>query len=226
MAEHYGVVPKKFTKEWWPYFWMYYKWHTIGIAFALMLIIITAVQCATSEKYDVVVNYMGKTYFAPEAAEEFQAALEPLIEDVDGNGENNVFFQQLTLSSTSGAEERDYALQVKHDLALSDDTSYLYLYDKEEAELMLARDSSDDVYLPLDEWCDAAMLEAAEEKGAVLYSESGAPLAVLAQGSEFLEGLGMDTSDIYVAIRKNYSDEEINLAAYRSAEVMANAILK
>ncbi|MGN0164483.1 MAG: hypothetical protein ACI4EA_13050 [Candidatus Ornithomonoglobus sp.] len=226
MAEHYGVVPKKFTKEWWPYYWMYYKWHTIGVVFALVLIIVTLVQCATSEKYDVIVNYIGETYFEPETAEDLEAALGSLIEDVDGNGENNVFFQQLTLNNTAGSEELDYTLQMKHDVGLTDDTSYLYMYDKDEAELMLGRESADDVYLPVGEWCDTIDIEAAEGSDTVLYSESGTPLAVLAQGSGFLESVGMDTTGLYITVRRNYSDEEINIAAYRSAVAMANAILK
>ncbi|MGN0183258.1 MAG: hypothetical protein ACI4DP_12760 [Candidatus Ornithomonoglobus sp.] len=225
MAEHYGVVPKRFTKEWWPYYWMYYKWQTIGIAFALVLIIVTMVQCATKEKYDVIVNYIGETYFEPETAEGIEAALEPLIEDVDGNGENNVFFQQLTLNNTAGSEEMDYTLQMKHDVGLTDETSYLYMYDKEEAELMLGRESADDVYLPLSEWCDTLDTEAAEGSD-ILCSESGVPMAVLAEDSELLKSVGMDTTGLYIAVRKNYSDEEINMAAYRSAAVMANAILK
>ncbi|MGN1115051.1 MAG: hypothetical protein ACI4TH_00590 [Candidatus Ornithomonoglobus sp.] len=223
MAEHYGVVPKKFTKEWWPYYWMYYKWHTIGVVFALVLIIVTLVQCATNERYDVIVNYIGETYFEPETAEGLEAALEPLIEDVDGNGENNVFFQQLTLNNTSGSEELDYTLQMKHDVGLTDETSYLYMYDKDEAELMLGRESADDVYLPLGEWCDTIDLKA--EDGSVLCSDSGATLAVLAENSELLKSVGMDTTGLYIAVRKNYSDEEINMAAYRSAIVMANAII-
>ncbi len=226
MAEHYGVVPKRFTKEWWPYYWMYYKWQTIGVVFALAAIVITLVQCATKENYDAIVNYIGETYFEPETVEGLEAALEPLIEDVDGNGENNVFFQQLTLSNASGSEEIDYTLQVKHDLELSDETSYLFMYDKKEAELMLERESADDVYLPLDEWCGTTDLKAASDGGRVLYSQSGAPLAILAEGSGLLESVGMDTEDLYITVRKNYSDEESNLAAYRSAAAMANAILK
>lgn len=226
MAEHYGVVPKRFTKEWWPYYWMYYKWQTMGAAFVLVLITVTLVQCATKEEYDVIVNYIGETYFEPETVEGIESALEPLIEDVDGNGENNVFFQQLTLTNTAGSEEIDYTIQVKHDVEMTNNTSYLYMYDKAEAELMLGRESADDVYLPVGDWCDTIDVEAADGSDAVLYSGSGTPLAVLAEESAFLKDAGMDTTGLYITVKKNYSDEEINLAAYRSAVVMANAILK
>lgn len=223
MAEHYGVVPKRFTKEWWPYYWMYYKWPTIGTAFALALIIVTVVQCAARERYDVNVNYTGEAVFAPETARKVEEVLSEYIEDADGDGVKNVFFQQLNLSNTSGSEELDYALQVKHDLELSEDTSYLYMYDKAEAELMLERDSADDVYLPIDEWLDGA---APDTEDGVLCSKSGTPIAVLASSSALLEGAGMNTEGLYIAVRRNYSDEEFNLAAYRSAAAMANAILK
>ena len=66
MAEVYGVKPKKFTKEWWPYYWMYYKWHTIIIGFFSITTIISAVQCAMKEHYDLNVVYAGSGYYESE----------------------------------------------------------------------------------------------------------------------------------------------------------------
>ena len=50
MAEKYGVVPKRFTREWWDYFWMYYKWHTIAIAFVIIAVTVTIVQKINAPK--------------------------------------------------------------------------------------------------------------------------------------------------------------------------------
>ncbi len=221
MAEHYGVVPKRFTKEWWPYFWMYYKWQTIGIALAILIIAVTIVQCATKEKYDVTVNYIGETYFSEEVVSNLELVLEPLIEDVDGNGENNLFFQQLTLTNKTGSEEMDYALQMKHDVELSGESSFLYMYDTSEAKLMLARETADDVYMKLSDWVTEDIPE-----DRILLSDSGEALAISAEGSKLLESAGMNTENLYIAIRINYSDEDTNKAAQRSAIAMANAILK
>lgn len=218
MAEVYGVKPKRFTKEWWPYFWMYYKAQTIGIAIALLMIVVTVYQCATKEKYDVNVNYLGSAMFDMDMVAGLENALEPFIEDVDGNGKNRVFFQQLNLG---GDAEVNYAMQMKHDLELSNETSYLYIYDEEEAKLMLERENSDDLYLEVSEW---ATQDIPEER--LLRSESGKALAVLIDGSEFLAGAGVKTHGMYMAVKRNYSDDEINKSAQRSAVAMADAILK
>ena len=53
MAEKYGVKPKIFTKEWWPYFWKYYKWHTIAILFVGGLAITWIVQCSRNVEPDL-----------------------------------------------------------------------------------------------------------------------------------------------------------------------------
>lgn len=218
MAEVYGVKPKRFTKEWWPYFWMYYKAQTIGIAIALLMIVVTVYQCATKEKYDVNVNYLGSAMFDMDMVAGLENALEPFIEDVDGNGKNRVFFQQLNLG---GDAEVNYAMQMKHDLELSNETSYLYIYDEEEAKLMLDRENADDLYLEVSEW---ATQDIPEER--LLRSESGKALAVLVDGSEFLAGVGIKTHGMYMAIKKNYSEDEVNKSAQRSAVAMADAILK
>ena len=66
MAEVYGEKPKKFTKKWWPYFWMYYKWHTISIVAIAVVIISTVMQCVTAEKYDLILTYLGRLHISQE----------------------------------------------------------------------------------------------------------------------------------------------------------------
>ena len=44
MAEKYGTIPKRFTPEWWEYFWMYYKVHTIAITLVILAVAITVYQ--------------------------------------------------------------------------------------------------------------------------------------------------------------------------------------
>ena len=82
MAERYGVPPKRFTKEWWPHYWMYYKWHTIAGAFAAIMIVTTAVQCATREKFDMNVTYTGSVYFPDESIDMLETEMEKYIDDI------------------------------------------------------------------------------------------------------------------------------------------------
>ena len=88
--EKYGTVPKRFTKLWWEYFWDYYKWHTISVAFVSILILVTAVQCATQVKYDMTITVAGDKYLSEDIQSQLSGELGEVIEDCDENGERNV----------------------------------------------------------------------------------------------------------------------------------------
>ena len=221
MAERYGVPPKRFTKEWWPHYWMYYKWHTIAAVAAAVMIITTAVQCATREKYDINVTYTGSMYFPDESITLLEAEMEKYIDDIDGNGETNVFMQSLVISNQKETAEMDYAMMTKHDLELAGETSYLFLYDKSKAEQMLSRDDSSDVYLPVEEWYDGDL----SDKECV-QNAGGINGAISLSESTVLKNIGIDVSDLYVAVRVNYSDEEINALSQANAIKLAKELLK
>lgn len=221
MAEKYGVVPKKFSKEWWPYFWMYYKWHTIGTAFVVIMIAITAVQCATREVYDTTITYTGSQIISQDSIEALSASLEPVISDIDKNGENNIFIQQLSITGIQGQEEMDYAMQVKHDLELMSDTAFLFLYDKAECDLMLSREGASDSYTEVSEW---AKTDIPQDK--LIITPDGKACAVSVEGSAVMEAAGINTKDMYMAIRETYSDKELPIEARKCSIDMANEILK
>lgn len=221
MAEVYGVKPKKFTKDWWSYFWMYYKWQTIGITMVVVCIAVTLYQCATKPHYDTNINYVGSTCYTNETLSQLVDKLRPLVEDVDGDGEQSIFFQQLNITNAAGQEEIDYAMQTKHDIELSGEQSFLYLYDKEEAEIMMKREYAHETYMQVEDWAEGDISE-----DRMLKTDNGTFCAVSAEGSEILKDLQMDDSNLYIAVRRNYSDSEVSAAAQRSAIAMANAILK
>ena len=62
--EKYGTIPPKFTKEWWEYFWDYYKVHTICTVAAIVIIVSTIVQCANSPEYEVEFRLFGQNKFS------------------------------------------------------------------------------------------------------------------------------------------------------------------
>lgn len=222
MAERYGVRPKKFTKEWWPYFWTYYKWHTVAAAVAVLLILVTAVQCATQETYDLTITYAGSRVFIEKEVEALEAEAEKYVEDVDGNGENNVLLLQLNFGNNQSSAEMDYALQTKHDLEMnSSEISYLYIYDKEKAEQMVSRDDACDIYVNVNEWVDG---DISEEK--VLCNAGGIPAAVSLEDSTILKNIGINPDGLYAAVKVDFSDKEICAKAQKSAIAVANEILK
>ena len=80
-------------------FWYHYKWHTIAAVFALFVIIVCTVQCATGTKYDIQVLYAGEHMFGRTSPDgtypeymNMVSTLTDFAEDYDGNGETNVTF--------------------------------------------------------------------------------------------------------------------------------------
>lgn len=222
MAEVYGVKPKIFTKEWWPYFWMYYKWHTIGAVFVALCIIITAVQCVNREKFDVTVTYAGTAYMLDGAVDKLEIALSELTEDIDGDGENKAFVQQLNMGSDQANAELNYALQTKHDISLGESTSHLYIYDKEQGDIMISvREQAEATYTPITKWYEGDF-----DSSEVLLSKNGVPLGISLKDSKLLEKCGIDGDGLYVTVKICNGDKGEDVSSYNSAVAMAKAMLE
>lgn len=221
MAEVYGVKPKAFTKEWWPYYWMYYKWHTISAVLVIVCVVVTIVQCTNKEKYDATVNYAGAGYISEETLDELEIAFEELIEDVDGNGEPNVYIQQLNMSANDTNPEMTMALQTKHDISFSENTNHLYIYDKAQAELIMGREYSAELFVSVDEWYIGEY-----DDSAVIKNDDGVPLAISIKDSKLFDEYGINSDDMYIAIKLYDTDDSTDMASYNNAIAMADAIME
>ncbi len=220
MAEVYGTKPKKFTKEWWPYFWMYYKWHTITVIIAILLAAVTLYQCATAPKYDVSFTYAGSLLFTDEMTDDMNTDLSSWIDDVDGNGESAVNFQCFTITGLSGNEEYDSAMRMKLDMEFYSDDSYAFIFDSEIMARQFNNDDNGDIYLAVDEWADEMP---SEDK---LYMIDGVAYAVSLRDSEYLTQKGYKTDDMYAVLRQNYSDDEVDAEAYEQSKKILNELIK
>ena len=80
-------------------FWYHYKWHTIAAVFALFVIIVCTVQCASNTKYDIQILYAGDHVFSRNAIDGtypvMSSTLADFADDYDKNGETNVTFLDL-----------------------------------------------------------------------------------------------------------------------------------
>ncbi|MBQ3426258.1 MAG: hypothetical protein IJH37_03820 [Clostridia bacterium] len=221
MAEVYGVKPKMFTKEWWPYFWMYYKVHTILIGFFSLSAIMFVTECATKVHYDLNVVYAGSGYYDSKVTDALAGRIAEVATDADDNGKINVWVEQINFSKGGTNNELDMNMQVKHDVEMSVETYRLYLYDKAEAETMLARDQSGLMYTPVEEW--AEVMPGADKL--LCDADEGVPYMVDLKDSAVLAEIGMDDSDIYVAVCQTTSQEKLAQNAYKSAVAAANMLV-
>lgn len=218
MAEVYGVKPKMFTKEWWPYFWMYYKWHTIGIVFVVCSVAFTVGQCFMRPKVDLSVTYAGHHMFADEQSAKISYDMGEVIDDIDGDGRKNVDFQHYTFMDKPGTEEYDHAMQTKLNMEFYNDRSYIFLPDEQTLKMLTNNDYYDDLYARVEDWADKMPDESH------LYKINDIAYAVKLDNSAYLRELGT-TAEMYIMLKRDTKDDELEKAAYRESKKIANKLI-
>ena len=156
MAEKYGTVPPKFTKAWWEYFWLYYKWHTLITLFVVVCVVTTIYQRITAVKYDITLTYAGYSTYSEETINEVSSALSPLCEDVDENGETNLYFSVLSFLPDDSDPNYNMAMYTKLQLSLSADEAYLYIIDEELVDTFIGDSADNATFVPLEKWYKGA----------------------------------------------------------------------
>lgn len=81
------VVQNKFVK-WLDNFWYHYKWPTIGIAAALIILIVCIAQSCSKEDRDIMIVYAGPNSLSVSEQEQLGDLMSLVLpSDLDGNGE-------------------------------------------------------------------------------------------------------------------------------------------
>ena len=220
MAEKYGTIPKKFTKEWWDYFWTYYKWHTIIIAFIICAIAGTVYSKMTAEKFDITLTYAGSGSVSQEASENIEEMLSPLCTDVDKNGKPNLFFQQLNLGNGDTDPEYAMAMSMKLQMTFGEDETYLYILDEDVADAY-AGDSADGcVFAPVSDWLTE------DSDNLSFFSAHGKNYGIKLSDCKLFKEAGVDFSERYLFIRYYPRKDQIKkqLDGYKAAIELANKI--
>ena len=219
MAEKYGEIPPRFTRAWWNYFWYYYKWRVVITAVAVLIAVVTIVQCVNRPRYDMTVIYAGHMNYSEKETERLTELLNGYITDIDGNGKPSVDFQRMMFSGAVGNEEYDYAMQTKVDMSFTEKAAAVYLMDKEEAELYLNRDSVADAFTD-------TSIYAADTDAEVLKSEDGVGYAVDLSGSAVLDENEIYNDDLYLLVRRYDGDGDETAEIYKDALNIAKELIK
>ncbi|MCH5184923.1 MAG: hypothetical protein J1F64_02235 [Oscillospiraceae bacterium] len=227
--ERYGTIPDKYTREWWDYIWYYYKWHILGTAFALFFAAVTIGQCALRINYDAEINYVGNEYYGDTAAvDKICEELSGIVEDVNGNGKNQVYFRQITVAKEGTPEsmtEYNSGMLTKVALELQTGDGYLYLLSSQELDRLTGRDTDEIVFANPEEYLSD--ISRFEETA----MQNGIPCAVKLSGkNKFLADHGLTKEPVYLAIRKireRDKDKEDMIKKYdnavRSAEYITSS---
>ena len=223
MSERYGEVPKKFSKAWWEYFWEYYKWYVIAPLVIAIAIGSTIYTKLTEPKYDITLTYAANNFISDESDEVLSAELSKLCEDVDGNGESALFLSQLWIRSNPSQEDMEYARAsaTKLQLSFAGDEKYVYILDKEVADLFVGESEDICPYAPLEAWFKDI------PEGANVYSAHGKNYGISLEGNKILEGHGIDLENHFVFMRYYPRQDQLKkqLVGYEAAANFAKALI-
>ncbi len=223
MAEKYGVKPEKFSKAWWAYYWEYYRWYVIIPLIIIIAIGATIYTKLTEPKYDLTLTYAANNIIDSENEEKIAETLSKLCEDVDGNGEKSVFFSQLLIKSDPSDEDIEYsnATATKLHLSFAGDEKYIYIMDKEAAEIFIGEIPEECPYSPVEKWAKDI------PEGTELFSAHGINYGVSLSGNKYLEGCGINLDNHYMIIRYYPRKDQIKkqLDGYKAAINLANEII-
>lgn len=221
MAEKYGEVPKLFTKEWWEYFWDYYKWHTIAILSILLIAVVTIFQQATQPKYEFNVSYSADLSVFDESELALEKKMSEFVTDSDGDGKDGVNINQLTFIEGTQEPQVEYTMITKLQLEMTDENTIIYIFDDNKAKYLVDSEAMDGAFLETNEWLDS---EVEEEK---LYTRDGKAYAVKLNGSKFLEECGIVYDNLYIALRNHDEDIDNEMKEkIADAKEIANAIVE
>ena len=104
-TEGISVKSNKFLK-WFDNYWYHYKWTTIVVAFAVIVLSICIIQSCTHKKTDVLISYAGPVYCDDEHNMAIDSALNKAINGDDGKGSLKVTFKPYYIMTTEQIEEQ------------------------------------------------------------------------------------------------------------------------
>ena len=218
--EKYGEVPPRFTKKWWGHIWEYYKWHFIITALAILIAVVTIVQCTHRTEYDLVMIYAGHKDLPNMTQNRLYELATERVDDVDGNGEVVVDLKTLVFTDIDGNEDYDFAIQTKLDLSFLDDYTYIYLMDEAQARIYTGRKDTTDAFEEVGAFYNGTDKE-------ILYTtDENKSFAVSLKDSALLKEKGIDADDLYMMVRRDNGASEKNTKSHESAIELAKELVK
>lgn len=200
--EKYGTIPKKFTKAWWEYVWEYYKYHIAVALFAVFFVGSLIHTNLTRKYYDVYVTYIGLGSFNESVQAEFDNIIIPVAEDTNEDEELDSTYYVYNVENPADDElftEYEYAAESKIIVDLQAGESYLYIMSAANVENMYEVSE-----------CFEPVTEFVSDMGdrEVIMSKDGYPFAISMAQSQKLAEKGIDTSNMYIAVKKVYDNEK------------------
>ncbi len=149
-----AVAPKTF-KEKLQHFWFYFKWHTIGAVFTVVVMAILIAQCAARIDYDYKIVYFTYHPVLDSQMDSVEEYFKKISHDLNGDGEINI--SVINCSTTTASEDYQYnrtGLTKLQSILAADTEALLYITDSESLEFFSSdalEDFFDGEQIPLSE---------------------------------------------------------------------------
>ena len=195
--------------------------YLIATIAVIITLVVTIYQAVTAPQYDFNVSYAGEYDIPYENAQMLRSRLSEYVTDSDGDGKDGVLINQISFVEGTEDPQIESAKVTRMYLEITDENSILFLVDESKARYFFGDGELQDAFLETDEWLQG---EVSEDR---LYTAYGKPYAVKLKGSKIFEECGINSENIYVAIR-SYNDEidEEMQEKIADAKNIANAIIE
>ncbi len=177
-------------------FWYYYKWHTIIGILALVLIAYAIKSSVGSKENDLFMVYVSDKGVNPASCDMLETDFKDsdILKDVNGDGEK-VFYLDNMVVSMDGTNN-DMALLQK---------LQVYMMAGEQSLMLVHK------YIPED--YDGAFEDIsafASEDDVTYTGAEGKITAISVEGNSYLESLGFNTDNLYIALHARTEKQEKN----------------
>lgn len=221
MAEMFEK-PKKFSGEWFRYVWDYYKVHILVTVAVIVLIAVTVVEVLNTVHYDVNINYIASNVLSFDVSDKLANKAAEQIEDGNGDGAKYVSVTQLNFTDEAMQNANQImALENKLMTVFASEDEMMFLFDEAMLKDVLDMSATEGVFVPVSQWADEDLSEE------LLYEYGGGVYAVNLKNSAILKEMGIDASDMFVAVRMNYKPEDEKLQkSFENCVALANSLIK
>lgn len=220
MAEKYGEIPKKFTKDWWEYIWDYYKVHILVTVAIILVIIFSYNQQKNMEKYDFNVNFIDNSYMLETEFDLLKNTINRLIDDTDQNGVKSTLIQEFPISDATEDAQFTQAILSKLQLQFVTQDTMLYIFDKDTSKYIFNSQDYQEAFMPVDDWLESDVTKD------LLYTYNGVSRAVSLKNSSLLKNSSILDKDLYIAVRSFTTDDEKILNTINLSKKVANELIR
>lgn len=196
-------------------FWYHYKWHLILGVFIAILLIYAVKSMVTKKENDLFAVYISDKSISEDTGKNFEKSLieENLMNDVNGDGEKVFYFEPLVTTMDYDAADNTTMQKLQFYMLAGEQSLMLvhkYIpedYDGAFEDISAYASSDDEVYIGND----------------------GYVTAICVEGNKYLESMGFDTENLYVAMHvmnDRDKDNSKRIKEYETAREIMKYILE